>query len=61
MNPNTIPPPPVIDPTLQRLPADELKLLTDYRRISPRRQEMLREMAAGFAKLERVQQQQQQQ
>lgn len=61
LEPDTAPPPPVIDPALQHLPADELKLLTDYRRMSPRRQEMLREMAAGFAKLERVQQQQQQQ
>jgi len=44
----------------QILPADQIKLLNDYMQLSPKRQEMLRDTAAGFAKLEQVQQQQQQ-
>ena len=43
---------------LEHLPADQLKLLTDYRRLSPRYQEMLRETAAAYSKLEQNQQQQ---
>ena len=35
------------------MPADELKLLSDYRRMSPRHQEMLRETATAYVKLER--------
>jgi len=44
---------PLLDEALRGLPADELKLLSDYRRVSPRRQEMLRDTAAAYVKLER--------
>ena len=57
MEPDAPSAPPLIEEALRALPADELKLLSDYRRVSPRRQEMLREVAVGFAKLEQVQQQ----
>lgn len=50
---DALPPPPMIEPELQHLPADELKLLSDYRRVSSRFQEMLRETAAAYVKLER--------
>lgn len=44
---------PTIDEALQNLPSDELKLLTNYRRISSRRKEMLRETAEGYVMLEK--------
>lgn len=40
----------VID--LEQLPADELGLLADYRRLTERHREMLRETAAGYLSLE---------
>lgn len=43
----------LIKDELQGMPADELKLLSDYRRMSPRHQEMLRETATAYVKLER--------
>ena len=46
---------------LEELRPDQLQLLQCYDQLSPKYQELLRETAAGFAKLERVQQQQQQQ
>ena len=46
---------------LDELRPDQLQLLQCYGQLSPKYQELLRETAAGFAKLERVQQQQQQQ
>jgi hypothetical protein len=33
------------------LPADQLKLLADYRRLTPRHQEMVREAAAAYPRL----------
>lgn len=41
------------------LPVDQMQLLQSYNQLSPKYQELLRETAAGFAKLERMQQQQQ--
>ena len=41
------------------LRADQMQLLQSYNQLSPKYQELLRETAAGFAKLERMQQQQQ--
>ena len=35
---------------LQRLPHDEVKLLTDYRRVSPKHQEIVREMVATYVR-----------
>lgn len=35
------------------LPADQAKLLTDYARLSPQHQAMIRETAAAYLKLER--------
>ena len=49
---------PVIEPALQILPSDELKLLTDYRRASPKHQAMAREMMAAYVKFDQAQQQQ---
>ena len=46
---------------LEELRPDQIQLLQYYDQLSPKYQEMLRETAAGFAKLERVQQQLQQQ
>ena len=46
---------------LEELRPDQLQLLQCYDQLSPKYQELLRETAAGFAKLERVQQPQQQQ
>lgn len=48
----------VVQQLLEQLPADQLKLLMDYRRLSPRHQEILREIAAAYSKLEQNQQQQ---
>ena len=38
----------------QLLPSDKLKLLSDYDKLSPRHQEMVREMAAACVAFERV-------
>ena len=40
--------PPPDEVALGQLPADQLKLLADYRRLTPRHQEMVRETAAGY-------------
>jgi hypothetical protein len=53
VDPAAPPEPATIEPELQRLPADELKLLTDYRRVSPLRKQMLRETAQGYVMLEK--------
>ena len=43
---------PTIEEALHALPADELKLLADYRRVSSRHKEMLRETVEGYLRLE---------
>jgi len=58
LDPNTPPLMPVIELALQCLPSDELKLLTDYRRISQKHRDMAREMMAAYVTFEHVQQQQ---
>ncbi len=58
LDPDAPPSMPVIEPALQCLPSDELKLLTDYRRASPKHRAMAREMMAACVTSDRVQQQQ---
>lgn len=52
IDPDMPPAPPIIEPELQRLPADELSLLTNYRKSSSRRKEMLRETAEMYLLLD---------
>lgn len=54
LDPDAPPSMPVIEPVLQSLPSDELKLLTDYRRVSPKHQEMAREMMAAYVVFEKT-------
>jgi hypothetical protein len=46
--------PPVVDPVLPALPADELKLLADYRRLSQKHRDTARVMLAALVALERA-------
>ena len=52
---------PALEMELASLPADQSKLLLDYKRLSPKHQEMVRETAAGYLALEQRRKQQQQQ
>jgi transcriptional regulator with XRE-family HTH domain len=56
LDPDCPPQNPIVEPELMRLPSDELKLLADYRRASPRHREMLRETARAYTQLDQTQQ-----
>ena len=58
LDPDAPPLMPIIEPALQCLPSDELKLLTDYRRVSPKHREMARETIAAYVTFEQAQRQQ---
>ena len=44
---------PTIEPELQYLPSDELKLLANYRRMSPRHKELVRETTEVYVMMEK--------
>lgn len=52
IDPDTPPAQPAIEPELQYLPSDELKLLTDYRQVSLKHREIVREIAAAYVLVE---------